>query len=248
MKTLLSRWAWVRIVEGVLLMIVGLLTGILGGIKPNELSTALGIVIAVFLFIDGGLTLFANIVDTKKIFSLDAILGAVFIALGVILCMPEGINSIKAILAIFVAVLLLAAGANYLIKAIYSIKSKQIAGGWITLFFIVSLVSLTLGVLCLIYREQQTLNVIYIVLGTTITIAGLFDIIVAVRAIKERNNEIQPVENNVNNDIVYNDTGKNEIVVKANKNEVIVKENKNEVIVKEDGKENQKSHKKKKEE
>ncbi len=188
MKTLLARWSWVKIVEGILLILLGLLVGILGGIDRENMTQALSIVIAIFLFIDGGITLFALIVDPKKNFSLSIVFGALFIAIGVVLCTDVGQQSVQNILAMFVATMLLTAGAAYLIKSIVHIYYKR-AIGWIILDMLIALIGIGLGVACIIYREAEAINVIYIILGTAITVLGIFDIILAVEEIKKRKEE-----------------------------------------------------------
>ena len=188
MKTLLARWSWVKIVEGILLILLGLLVGILGGIDRENMTQALSIVIAIFLFIDGGITLFALIVDPKKNFSLSIVFGALFIAIGVVLCTDVGQQSVQNILAIFVATMLLTAGAAYLIKSIVHIYYKR-AIGWIILDMLIALIGIGLGVACIIYREAEDINVIYIILGNAITVLGIFDIILAVEEIKKRKEE-----------------------------------------------------------
>ncbi len=183
MKTLLARWAWVKIVEGILLIILGLLVGIIGGIYSETLSQALSIVIAVFLFIDGGITLFALIVDPKKNFSLSIVFGALFIAIGVVLCSDAGQEAVKNILAIFVACMLLTVGGTYAFKAIVNIVYKGPVG-WIIIHILIALAGLGLGITSLIYRDES-LSVIYIVLGTALTVLGIFDIILAVDQMKK---------------------------------------------------------------
>lgn len=188
MKTLLSRWSWVKIVEGILLILLGLLVGILGGIDRDNMTQALSIVIAVFLFIDGGITLFAIIVDPKKNFSLSIIFGALFIAIGAVLCTDVGQQSVQNILAIFVAVILLTCGGSYLIKSIVHIYFKA-ALGWIILDMVIAVAGIGLGVACLIYRDAEAINIIYIILGTSITVLGIFDIILAVEELKKKKEE-----------------------------------------------------------
>ena len=101
MKTLLARWSWIRLVEGILLIIVGLLIAILGGIDPSGMTKALSIVIAVFLFLDGGITLFGYVVNPTKNFSLECIISAVLIAFGVVLCTDVGQISLSGIISTF---------------------------------------------------------------------------------------------------------------------------------------------------
>ena len=59
----------------------------------------------------------------------------------------------------------------------------------IILDMLIALIGIGLGVACIIYREAEAINVIYIILGTAITVLGIFDIILAVEEIKKRKEE-----------------------------------------------------------
>lgn len=183
MKTLLSRWSWVRLVEGILLIIVGLLIGILGGIDPSGMTKALSIVIAVFLFLDGGITLFGYVINPSKNFSLECIISAVLIAFGVVLCTDVGQASLSGIISTFAIAVLLASALAFLVKGIFSVYYRGPIG-WTVLNFVIFAIATTLGVLAIIYRTSVN-QIIYIIIGTGVVVVGVFDIILAAQAIKE---------------------------------------------------------------
>lgn len=194
MKTLLARLTWVKIVEGSLLIVLGLLVGIIGGIKPLELSSALFICIAIFLFIDGIVTLIGFILDPKTNFSLSAIIGALFIAIGIVLCVPNAQDAINQIITVFVGGMLLATGAAYLTKSIMQCVYKAPIG-WILINFLITAGCIALGVVSLVFYSQDpessktTMMVIYIILGTSITVLGIFDLIFAIQTHKLKQQE-----------------------------------------------------------
>ena len=184
MKTLLSRWSWIRLIEGILLIILGLLIGILGGIDPSGMTKALSIVIAVFLFIDGGITLFGYVINPSKNFSLECIVSALLISFGVVLCTDVGQISLSSIISTFAISVLLSSALAFLVKAIFGIyyhSDKK----WVTLNFIIFALATILGILAIVYRDNYVNQIIYITIGTGVVVVGVFDIILAVQAIKE---------------------------------------------------------------
>ncbi len=190
MKTLLARLTWVKIVEGTLLIILGLLVGIIGGIKPLDLSSALFICIAIFLFIDGIVTLISFVLDPKANFSLSAIIGALFIAIGIVLCVPSAQLAINQIITVFVGGMLITTGAAYLAKSISQCIFKAPIG-WILINFLVTIICIALGVVSLVFyakdtSSEVTLMVIYIILGTSITVLGIFDLFFAIQTHKAK--------------------------------------------------------------
>ena len=191
MKTLLSRWSWVRLIEGILLIILGLLIAILGGIDPSGLTKALSIVIAVFLFIDGGITLFGYVINPTKNFSLECIISAALISFGVILCTEIGQASLAGIISTFAISILMASALAFLVKGIFTAYYRG-PTGWIVLNFVIFALALTLGILAIIYRDTHVNQIIYIILGSGVLVVGIFDIILAVKAIKEGKS---PIEN-----------------------------------------------------
>ena len=184
MKTLLARWSWIRVVEGILLIILGLLVAILGGIDPHGLTKALSIVIAIFLFLDGGITLFGYVINPQKNFSLECVISALFIAFGVILCTEGGQTSLGNIISTFAIAVLFSVSFAFLVKGIFTILYKG-PTGWIVLNFLIFAITLALGILSIIYKEKHVNQIIYITLGSGILVVGVFDIILAVKAIKE---------------------------------------------------------------
>lgn len=202
MKTLLSRWSWIRLIEGILLIIVGLLIGILGGIDPSGMTKALSIVIAIFLFLDGGITLFGYVINPTKNFSLECIVGALLISFGVVLCTDVGQLSLSSIISTFAIAVLLSSAGAFLIKGIFSVYYHG-HKGWITLNFVIFALALALGILAIIYKESHVNQIIYITIGTGVVVVGVFDIILAVQAIKEgKSPTVQPKRKVIEVDVV----------------------------------------------
>jgi len=183
MKNFLTKWGWLGIIEGGLFVILGLLTGILGGINASGFSHALCIVIAVFLFIDGAILLLKAVFEFKKFFTAELVFGALAIGFGVFLCTNDG-SILQIILPILVAIALLTVGAGCLVKGIVQIAKKQKAG-LIIGSFCTFVVGIALGVLCLVFKDQGSLPVIYIICGSALTVLGVMEICFSVATMKE---------------------------------------------------------------
>lgn len=182
MKNIFRRYAWLKLVEGILLAIVGILVAIFGGIDPINFGKAVSIVVAVFLFIDGTLFFGAAIADGKSKFSVNIITGAILIAFGVVLCLNQ--LSINDFLPYFIASVLLAIGGGEIIKGIVQIAHRERAR-WVLLNFVIAAASIALGALCIIFINEAVRNIIYIIIGISIVVVASAEIVLAVLAIKE---------------------------------------------------------------
>jgi len=182
MKNIFKRYAWLKLVEGILLALVGILIAIFGGIDPISFGRAVSIVVAVFLFVDGTLFFGAAIADGKSKFSVNIITGAILIAIGVVLCLNQ-IN-INDFLPYFVASVLLAIGGGELIKGIVQIIHRERAR-WFLLNFLIAAASIALGALCIIFINEAVRNIIYIIIGISIVVVASAEIVLAILAIKE---------------------------------------------------------------
>lgn len=185
MKSLLERLTWVKIVEGILLILLGVLIAVLGGLYSGNdtIGTALAICVAVFLFIDGLLTLFGFLLDPKSNFSFTTILGCLFITIGVVICINTSGQGVAELISMFVAVLLLTSGIVYLIKGCIQISIKAPVG-WVLINFIIALLGIVLGTISIIYHEEA-LSIVFIIIGIAVAVLGVIDLIFAV--IKYRN-------------------------------------------------------------
>ena len=166
------------------------------------MTKALSIVIAIFLFLDGGITLFGYVINPTKNFSLECIVGALLISFGVVLCTDVGQLSLSSIISTFAIAILLSSAGAFLIKGIFSVYYHG-HKGWITLNFVIFALALALGILAIIYKESHVNQIIYITIGTGVVVVGVFDIILAVQAIKEgKSPTVQPKRKVIEVDIV----------------------------------------------
>ena len=98
------------------------------------------------------------------------------------------------IITVFVGGMLLATGAAYLTKSIMQCVYKAPIG-WILINFLITAGCIALGVVSLVFYSQDpessktTMMVIYIILGTSITVLGIFDLIFAIQTHKLKQQE-----------------------------------------------------------
>lgn len=203
MKALLERLTWVKIVEGSLLIILGILIAVLGGLYQEELSNVLAICIAVFLFVDGLITLASFWLDPKANFNFTAVLGCLFITIGVVLCVISREDLISTLLTLIVAIMLLTVGGVYLVKAIIQIVIKAPLG-WILVNFLIAVSGITLGIISL-YYFQESLKITFILIGIAVTVLGVLDLTFAI--IKYRNKK---KEGPIKPDIAMETDGENQ--------------------------------------
>ena len=211
MKNAFKRYTWIKLVEGILLALIGVLIAILGGMDPIKYKDGLSISIAVFLFIDGLLMFITAIADKKAKFSVNVITGSLFISIGVILILSK-IN-LNDFLPYFVASVLLAIGAGEIGKGVVQVAQKEKVL-WPIVNFLIAIISIILGVLCLVFKDGEALNIIYIILGIAVVVIATAEIVLAVHtSIENRREKAEGVSRQENTVVV-------EAEVVSKKNEV----------------------------
>lgn len=224
MKNAFKRYTWIKLVEGILLALIGVLIAILGGMDPIKYKEGLSISIAVFLFIDGLLMFITAIADKKAKFSVNVITGSLFISIGVILILSK-IN-LNDFLPYFVASVLLAIGAGEIGKGVVQVAQKEKVL-WPIVNFLIAIISIILGVLCLVFKDGEALNIIYIILGIAVVVIATAEIVLAVHtSIENRREKAEGVSRQENTVVV-----EAEVVSKKNEvKQITKKKNKKEKI------------------
>lgn len=224
MKNAFKRYTWIKLVEGILLALIGVLIAILGGMDPIKYKDGLSISIAVFLFIDGLLMFITAIADKKAKFSVNVITGSLFISIGVILILSK-IN-LNDFLPYFVASVLLAIGAGEIGKGVVQVAQKEKVL-WPIVNFLIAIISIILGVLCLVFKDGEALNIIYIILGIAVVVIATAEIVLAVHtSIENRREKAEGVSRQENTVVV-----EAEVVSKKNEvKQITKKKNKKEKI------------------
>jgi len=181
----ITNWGVFGIIEGSLLIVLGLLVAIFGGINGTGFAKTLSYIVAIFLFVDAAIFLLKAIFDVRNWFSPESIIGAFEIAIGVYLVSPEGEGFISEALPIIVGVVLLTIGGATFFKFLLLAKRKA-ETKMIVVSIIIAIVAITAGVLVLVFKNNGSLPVIFIILGTAIVVAGVFEVCFCATAMKNK--------------------------------------------------------------
>ena len=184
MRTLISRFKWIGIALGILLILAGLtVSGIsiaiaAGAIDGSIITIILSIAAAVLLFILGAIYLAAGLASSLSSFFDPAfVLGAFCIAAGVVLLLER--NEVANIIIYLIAVALIAIGGVYLIRGVQYIIYK-VDKFKIILAFIIATLAILFGILALCLKDQLFIA-INIGVGLLIVAAGIIQIIAVVK-------------------------------------------------------------------
>ena len=174
MNNILEKYKWLRLIIGALLIAAGL-TVLLIALKENgsdSLSKFLSYAIAIILFIFGGISIILSFFNST-LFNSTLIYGALAISLGVVFIIHW--NVLGDSIPLFLGVLLTAAGGIVLIDSII-ITFKKIAILYKALFYVLSAVLITAGILILVYQEKSE-QAIYAATGILFMILGIMEIV-----------------------------------------------------------------------
>ena len=186
MKTLKEQ-KWMLIVYASLFIVIGLVEFILGIINPALAIRVVSYIIAAGLLMVGLLHIIASLVaDTKAFFKGALILGSIALTLGILLFIYP--YMLAEYLVFFIAIFAIAIGVVLITKAIIAIVYKYKAG-WIVLYFLMAAVSITFGILALVYQGQFT-QIIYCATGVFLFALGIFLLIFGVKALSNKNNNV----------------------------------------------------------
>ena len=186
MKSLFTKYKWMQLVYGTLMLIAGIMVIVFAIQDKNNITKWLSIVVSITLFayafalvITGIFTLQTR----KRVFDPAFIFASIFIAVGVLLLIKYPI--IGEFITIFVATLLVSMGGVSLINGFLLVLYKKKIR-WMVLFFSISAICITLGVLAFVFKEEAT-PIIYIGLGIAMAITGVIQIIIGTAILREEN-------------------------------------------------------------
>ena len=198
----LAQSKWFSVLYGGLLLVVGALTLVFAILDPSKVDTAISIALAVSLFIIGIVHIAtALIAHTNEFFQMSLLSGSIAIAFGVVFCIDRGL--IGQFITYLLGVFFLSLGLIAIIKFILFIVYKQNLA-WIIMYGVMALVAVAAGILVLCFRDESK-QVLYGIIGSTIILSGLLEIVLAVKAMSDAkkngnqkdetiNVEAQPVE------------------------------------------------------
>lgn len=179
MKKFLEK-KWLALAYGFLVIAVGVLTVVYAIVDPTVVTEVLSISIAVSLFILGAASIaLALVAHTTEFFQKILLVGSAAIAVGVLFCVNRTL--IGEFIALLLGVFFISFAVVALIKFILFIVYKQ-SVSWIILYGIFMAVAAAAGILILCFQQESN-QVIYVIIGSAIALAGLFEIIASARAI-----------------------------------------------------------------
>lgn len=174
MAKLIKRNKCTQITLGIILTVAGLVTTILAIVDKSILNKAFSIIVAIALFIIGGVLLVVGLLKSNRnIVDSGFVGGSVAIALGVTLCVNTGL--LPSILIYVIAITVLALGVAILVKSIIFCVRK-VPTKYIVLGFIVSVLLIAAGILGLIF-QSETQNFLYVVTGIVLVVGGVLEIV-----------------------------------------------------------------------
>ena len=179
MKKFLEK-KWLTLAYGFLLIAVGVLTVVYAIINPDVVTKVLSISIAVSLFLIGSANIaLALVAHTSDFFNSTLLTGSAAIAVGVLFCINTLL--IGEFIAYLLGVFFIAFAVVALIKFVLFIVYKQNLA-WIIIYGFAVLISAAAGILILCFKEQ-TNQVLYVIIGSFVALAGLFEIVASARII-----------------------------------------------------------------
>ena len=182
---------WLLIIYGILLIAVGAVTVVLSITNVEAVDTALSIALAIGLFIVGLINIVTSfITETEKFFTAPLLVGCITIAFGVVLCIHR--YMIGSFIVYLIGILLLALALICILKAVIFIIYKYKVT-WIVIHFVMAAIGIAGGVTVLVFRDESKM-VLYAIIGSFIALLGILEVILAVRSIIKKDDEMIPEE------------------------------------------------------
>jgi len=186
MKSLFTKYKWMQLVYGTLMLIAGVMVVVFAIQDKANITKWLSIVVSITLFAYALALVITGIFtlqQRKRVFDPAFIYASIFIAVGVLLLVKYLV--IGEFITIFVATLLVCLGGVSLINGgLLIFYKKKIR--WMVLFFSLAAVSLTLGILAFVFKDDAQ-QYIYIGLGIVMAIVGIIQIIIGTAILREEN-------------------------------------------------------------
>lgn len=182
MGKLFEKYKWLTLCAGIILLIASVLVITISIVNVESLSKALSIIVAVFLFIFGGIMILSSLIEERSVFfSSPLAYGAVLIAVGVVLCILPML--LESFIVYFIAVFAIAFGVIEIVKGIALIVNR-VKPIWFILCFIIAAVALGFGITALVIDMADVLKIVYIFVGVILGAFGLVETIYGIKLMK----------------------------------------------------------------
>ncbi len=185
MKSLLAKYKWLYLVLGAVLLAVGIVTMVIAINNPGNLTRLLCIIWAVFCFIVGAFGLATELAINPKSPYFSVIIAAgLIIGFGVFLCLEEATSVLNILVLVGVPWIVVGVGSALVVKGIV-LAVKKVTNYALFVSFIVGTILVTVGIISWILRDDM-LTIIYIVVGSLITVAGILTVIKGVMLLTKK--------------------------------------------------------------
>lgn len=183
MSKLIKKDKWTLIGIGSVLAIAGIITIVLAIADKSKLNSIFSIIVAISLFVLGGLLIIASLLKTSySLLESNFLSGSVAIALGVILCIETGL--LPSILIYVIAISILSFGVAVLIRGII-LTTKKAPTKYYVFAYIFSAVLITAGILGLIFRSE-TQSFVYILAGIALLVFGVVELVEGIKKLTDK--------------------------------------------------------------
>jgi hypothetical protein len=191
MKSLFSKYIWLKLILAVLLLFGGALIivfAVLG--KANILQSGLNIIAAVILFLFGLFAIIATFAfEVDKVFTNGLLYGSACIALGVFLCLEKIV--LLEYLVWLLAIFFIVVGGVEIIKGVILLIKKYKPIVAIVVTFIVGTVFVVGGILAIIFNADIRI-VFCIIAGALLFLAGVYNLFFGIKEMIAHNKTKEP--------------------------------------------------------
>ena len=181
MKSLFTKYIWLKLVLSILLLFAGVLIIIFVATRNvNLLQDGLDIIAATILFLFGAFAILSALFfENNKAITNGLLYGSACIALGVFLCTKEFI--LLPYLVLLLSIFFIVIGAVAVVKGIILAVSKYKNTLFIIATFVVGVAFIVGGILALNFRSKAT-DSLCIATGILLVIAGIYQMVTGIRA------------------------------------------------------------------
>jgi hypothetical protein len=191
MKSLFSKYIWLKLILAVLLLFGGALIivfAVLG--KANVLQSGLNIIAAVILFLFGLFAIIATFAfEVDRVFTNGLLYGSACIALGVFLCLEKIV--LLEYLVWLLAIFFIVVGGVEIIKGVILLIKKYKPIVAIVVTFIVGTVFVVGGILAIIFNADIRI-VFCIIAGALLFLAGVYNLFFGIKEMIAHNKTKEP--------------------------------------------------------
>ena len=181
MKSLFTKYIWLKLVLSILLLFAGVLIIIFVATRNvNLLQDGLDIIAATILFLFGAFAILSALFfENNKAITNGLLYGSACIALGVFLCTKDFI--LLPYLVLLLSIFFIVIGAVAVVKGIILAVSKYKNTLFIIATFVVGVAFIVGGILALNFRSKAT-DSLCIATGILLVIAGIYQMVTGIRA------------------------------------------------------------------